>query len=126
MTSKKRNEKKERKELRETLSKAYEKPAPDPDFTRRIMQKGRYTRPAPYLQRLCNKATAFFCSPTWLFIGLAAGIGLLQDKIIILTDNLCNGQSFNSAQGMQGIFVLGGLFGLILFACKEMIREADN
>ncbi len=126
MMSKNKKDQRKRKELRKMLADAYERPAYDPDFTRRIMRKCRYSRPDPFLLRLCNKATVFFCSPIWIFIALAIGIGLLQDKIVTIITNIYDRQFSCSPQGMQSILVLGGLICLIFFACKEMIHETDN
>lgn len=121
-----KKEKRERKELRRMLANAYERPAENPDFTRQVMRKAQKLRPLPYWLRLCNKATEFFCSPIWSFVAIAIGIVLFHDKIITIASPLYNGQHFNATLCLQSILVLGGLFGLILLACKEMIHDPDN
>lgn len=126
MMIKNKKEKAERKIFLEILSDAYKQPEQDPDFTRRVMRKARYNRPMPLFLRICNRATAFFCSPLLIFIAIGIGVFLLRDELVALITGTCDGQLSCPTQGMQSILVLGSLLGLILFACKEMIRETDN
>ncbi len=126
MTTRHQKEKAERKELREMLSGAYEYPAQDPDFTRRILEGARRNRPAPLLLRFCNKATIFFSSPIWIFIAIGTGICILRDRIIIAIIELYDKLLCSHTVELSSLLLIGGLSGLILFACREMIRETDR
>lgn len=126
MMIKNKKEKAERKIFLEMLSDAYKQPEQEADFTRRVMRKARHNRPTPLFLRICNGATVFFCSPLLIFIAIGIGLFLLRDKIVALITGTYNGQLSGPSQEMQSILVLGCLLGLILFACKEMIRGTDN
>lgn len=126
MTTRHKKEKAERKELQEMLSGACEHPAQDADFTSRVLEEARRNRPAPLLLRFCNKATVFFCSPIWIFIAIGAGICILRDRIIIAVIELYDKLLCSHTVELSSLLLIGGLSGLILFACRETIRETDH